>query len=507
MPEAEPAKNEGVRLRSFLGESALYGLGSVGDKVIGFLLLPLTTALLSPTDFGTLSVFGTTASLALIVVSLAHHLALPILHAKAGNSDERRSLFAAGAVLGGIASIGLILGSFAFGSWIGPRIFGSAASLFFLLGPFTLLNLLRYLGYTRLRLQHRPQAFVAVSLTSTVIVRAAALILTAMGLGAKGWVLGELLGLAVTFAVLWPMAFADLPLRLDRVAVTKLLSMGIALTPSLLAHWVMMGSDRYVMLAELPDATHQIGLYSIGERISTLMQLVNAAFVLGWQRYAFENLMRPDGQQRFAHGLTLYAAVGGYVAFSLALLGDDLTRFITPSSYNAGVVVIPMLTLAGFLGGFAELTSARLQHANLGVRLSTATWIAAGVQVALLFWAIPKNGIQGAAGASLAGQTLKLLLIVGAGWKSAPVAFEVRRLALLALVFVSAYIVGGAVGEDGTARRFVWQLGVVAATPVIAVAAGFLADDEKRRIAGGFRRLMGLRTKRAAPVSEDRPEG
>jgi O-antigen/teichoic acid export membrane protein len=494
---------DGVRLRSFLGESALYGLGSVADKLVGFLLLPLTTALLSPTDFGVLNVFGTTASLALILVSVGLHQATPILNAELPYASDRRRLFATAVVLTSFAAAILIVVAFAFGSWIGPAAFGTgSASLVYLLGPHAFLYAQRLLGYTRLRLEQRPQLFVAVNAVSTVVIRGAALGLVAAGLGVKGWVLGELIGAAITLAILWPSVFSDFGFRLDRGIVSRLLPMGLALTPSLLAHWVMMGSDRYVMLGVLTDPAHQIGLYSIGERISTIMQLVNVAFVLGWQRYAFENLQRPDGERRFAHGLTLYAVVGGYAALGLAMLGDDLTRFITPASYNAGVVVIPMLTLAGFIGGFAELTSARLQHANLGLRLGAATWMAAGVQVALLFWAIDRYGILGAAGACLAGQSLKMLLIVAVGWRHVQVQFEYRRLLLLAFVFGSAYALGGAVGDEGSGRRFLWQLGVVAATPLLVVGTGFLAPDEKQRVAGGLRRLFGMRTATKESVSE-----
>lgn len=508
MPEVEPSPaKEPVRLRSFLGESALYGVGTVADKVVGFLLLPLSTALLSPDDFGVLSVFGVTSALAFILVSLGIHQSVPILHAKVVDADERRRVFSTALMIGLYAAAALIVATFLAGSGLGSRIFGEGyGSLLFLLGPHTLLLLVRNLGCTRLRLQQRPQAFVAVNTLSTVAVRGAALALVAAGLGAKGWVLGELLGYAITLALLWPMAFADLSFDLDRKTARRLLPLGLAITPSLLAHWVMMGSDRYVMLFTLADAQREIGLYSIGERISTVMQLVNVAFVLGWQRFAFENLQRSDGGRRFAHGLTLYAVVGGYATFLLCLLGDDLTRFITPATYNGGVVVIPMLTLAGFVGGFAELTSARLLHANRGMRLGTATWIAAAVQVGLLFWAIPQFGILGAAGACLTGQSLKFALIVAAGWRTAPVEFEARRLLLLAFVLSAAYAVGGSVGQEDSLGRFLWQLGVSAVTPLLVVGSGFLTVDEKHRIANGVRRLLGRRTIGPEPVSEKFPE-
>jgi len=499
--------NDGVRLRSFLGESAIYGLGSVADKLIGFLLLPISTALLTPSDYGVLSLFGTTASLAYLLVSLGQHQVVAIMYANERDADQRRRVFGTAVAMG--VGLSFVLGAvaFLFGPWWGPTIFGQAGrSLISVLGLFTLFDVVRKLAQARFRLQQRPRTFVIANTISTVVLRGAAIAAAAFGFGALGWVVGETIGIVATVVVFWPMALSDVKPRIDRRLAAVMVPLGLSLTPSMLAHWVMMGADRYVMLAALPDAAHEIGLYAVGERISTVMQLVNAAFVLGWQRYAFENLVRSDGPQRFAHGLTLYAAVGGFCAFALSLLGDDLTRFITPASYNAGVVVIPMLSLAGFISGISELTSARLQHANLGVRLSVATWAAATVQVGLLFWMIPRYGIQGAAAASVVGQGIKWILILGLVQQGVPVPFEFRRLMILALVFAAVYALGGAVGADDSTARFFWQVLIVAATPLFVIGSGFLTSDETVRLRNGLRRLIPGRTQAASPVSKDRDE-
>jgi O-antigen/teichoic acid export membrane protein len=503
--EGDDSPHGGVRLRSFLSESAIYGLGSVADKLIGFLLLPISTALLTPSDYGVLSIFGTTASLAYLLVSAGQHQVVAIMYANERETDERRRVFGTAIALGAAFSFFLIAVTFVLGPWIGPTVFGSSArNLVYVLGLFTLFDVVRKLAQVRFRLQERPRTFVVVNTVSTIVLRALAIAATALGFGAFGWVFGETIGIVATVAVFWPMALRDVKPRIDRRLAAVMIPLGLSLTPSMLAHWVMMGADRYVMLAAIPNAAHEIGLYAVGERISTVMQLVNVAFVLGWQRYAFENLIRPDGPRRFAHGLTLYAAVGGYCAFALSLLGDDLTRFITPATYNAGVVVIPMLTLAGFIGGISELTSARLQQANLGVRLSIATWVATIVQVGLLFWAIPRHGIQGAAAASVVGQSIKFVLIMALVQQSVPVPFEFRRLLLLVVVFTAAYALGGSVGEPDSLTRCFWQIGIVAATPLLVVGSGFLAEDEKARLRAGLRRLIPGRTQSTPPLSNER---
>src|SRR5215211_3636099 len=151
----------GVRLRSFLSESAIYGLGSVADKLIGFLLLPISTALLTPSDYGVLSIFGTTASLAYLLVSAGQHQVVAIMYANEREADQRRRVFGTAIAMGIALSMFLIAFCFALGPWQGPTVFGnSARNLIYVLGLFTIFDVVRKLAQVRFRLQERPRTFV-----------------------------------------------------------------------------------------------------------------------------------------------------------------------------------------------------------------------------------------------------------------------------------------------------------------------------------------------------------
>jgi O-antigen/teichoic acid export membrane protein len=325
------------------------------------------------------------------------------------------------------------------------------------------------------------------------------------GFGAIGWLWGEFAGYLATFVVLWPLAFSDLRLVNDPTLTPAMMRFGAALTPSLFSHWVMVGADRFVMLATLPDARQSIGLYAVGERISTIIHLVNAAFTLGWQRFAFENLQRPDGPERLARGITLYGLVGGYATLGLSLLGDDLTHWVMPSAYDGGMQVIPALTLAGFLAGFAELVSVGMQQAGQAARLSILTSIAAALQVGLLLVLIPRFGILGAAYASLACQALKAGLVWRASHRAIPMPWEFRRLGLLAFIFTGAFLLGQLFVPFGWTTATLGQSAIVLVVPAIVYFGGFLDSDEKARLLAGFLRLVQPKLERELGPREERP--
>ncbi len=477
----------GVRLRGLLGDSALYGLGSVADKAIGYFLLPITTALLSPPEYGLLNLYGSAQAVLFILVSLSLHQAVAVFHARAP-ADRRPAIFSAALAIAAALSILAGLATIPFRAWWGPTLFGIPAGwLVASMAPLAWLSCVRALGSARLRLDGRPWDFVVVTLATTMVTRAAALFLAWRGYGVDGWIVGECLGAAAGLWVLWPRALRDLPAAPEPGVLRSLAPFGLALTPSLLAHWAMAGADKFFMKELLADPLPWIGLYSVGERIAAIMHLANAAFVLGWQRFAYGNLGRRDGAARVSQGLTMYIALGGFAALGLSLLGDDLTRWMTRAQFHAGAAVIPALTCAAFLGGLAELIGASLQHAGRAGLYSTLTVAAAAAQMLSLVWLLPRYGYQSAAWASLGCQALKLAMVFAATARFAPLPWDFRRAGAVAAACGAAYLGAG----WWFPASFPGQLACWLAAPAVLLAGGFLRPDERERLAAAVRRFRG----------------
>jgi O-antigen/teichoic acid export membrane protein len=258
---------------------------------------------------------------------------------------------------------------------------------------------------------------------------------------------------------------------------------GATLVPIALSHWVMVGCDKYMIreLTTSPDPLAQIGFYSVGERISSMMQLVNMAFLLGWRRFAFRNMHLEDGPRLLSRGVTLFALTAGYGALGLILLGDDLVYW-TMRRYAAGMHVIAPLTLSVMFWGFGEVMSVGLHKAQRTLLLAWLNVIAAILNVVLNFFLIPPFGIAGAAGATLVCQFLKSLLV----WRSAQSAFripvEYRRLILAAGLFVGVYVAGRVLDSFGWTAATLSQTFLVVAVPVALYAGGFFRVEERRQI-------------------------
>src|SRR5690606_37793731 len=105
-------------------------------------------------------------------------------------------------------------------------------------------------------------------------------------------------------------------------------------------------------------------LYGVGHRISSIMQLINTAFLLGWRRFAYKNIHHPDGPRLLARGVTLFSLAGGYGALGLSLLGDDLTYWVVDAKFHPGIVVIVPLTWSTFAWGLSDIACIGLHKAK-----------------------------------------------------------------------------------------------------------------------------------------------
>ena len=97
--ETDTQKSGLISIRQLLGDTAVYGLASVADRAIGFFLLPVMTAILSPSDYGIISLFTTTSQVWFVLLSLGIHLGFMRHFTEAENLSSQRSILNTSLVL------------------------------------------------------------------------------------------------------------------------------------------------------------------------------------------------------------------------------------------------------------------------------------------------------------------------------------------------------------------------------------------------------------------------
>ncbi len=479
-----------VSLRQLLGDVVTYGLASIADRAIGFVLLPIMTAILLPADYGVMSLFTTTAHVLFIVGSLGVHQGFFRYYTEANDSESRLQVLNTSLVLAvGYWTI-LLCVFWIFRFELNELIFGiEGSALALALAASMLIQVVDSVASNRLQADGRRWTYFLVVVTSSVILRTTAIVLVLQGMGAWGWVLSDTLGRLAAVAILVVVALPDARFRPKWELVRPISSYGILLVPALMSYYVMIVADKYLIRALSENSLNDVGFYSVGERIAGMMQLVNLAFVFGWQRFAFRNMHHEDGPPVIAKGILWFAIGGGFFAFSLVMLGDDLTRLLIADIYQPGIVVIAPLTLAALAGGIASTAEIGLHKQKRPLHISYLNGTAAVINVVLNIWAIPRWGIAGAAYATLVSQFVRVAVI----WRSAnavfPLPFEYRRLNAAACLYVAIYVLGQFCVLSTIGFSTAIQTLLVIATPALLWVLGIISADEKTAVRQAFQSL------------------
>ena len=81
-----------ITIRDLFSDTLIYGAAGVASRAIGFLLLPVTTAILDPKDYGVLGLFGATTSILWLLISLGGSCSLLSFLCRVGPDQDAGTL-------------------------------------------------------------------------------------------------------------------------------------------------------------------------------------------------------------------------------------------------------------------------------------------------------------------------------------------------------------------------------------------------------------------------------
>lgn len=494
---AAPAR-EAIPVRRFLSDTVVYGIGDTFDRAIGLILLPITTSLMGVSGYGLLTMFSAVTEILFYVIALGM-LTSFFRHYTEETSPARKcqilSVTFWTITVMAVAVAALIAPLCAFWSSVA---FQTPDDWFYvlLMLPWTYTSVLISLGHCRLQADGRAFVFLGVSLTQSLVTRSLALVLLFAGLGAMGWIVGSIIGQTISVVAFIFLAYSGISLRFDKALVGKLVPYGAVLLPTAISTWLMYGVTKILMgwiftwqgYSAPRDA---VGLFGVGERISQIMFIMNLAFVLGWRRFAFNNMHHEQGPRLLGTGVTIFVLISAYAGVGLIALGDDLVRWTMREEFWPGIQVIPYLTLAGFFWGVGEVLNIGMHKAQKTKLLSSLYLIAAILNLFLLWtlvWGL-EMGIVGAAVSLMCCELLKMGLLFWSAQRVYRLEIRYRTLLVAACVFLPMLALCYEFFPETTIASSAIQLGLVLVTPILLLGLGLAIPTERAQILDLFGRV------------------
>lgn len=161
-----------ISIRELISDTAVYGFASVADRAIGFLLLPIMTAILNPADYGVISLFSTTSQICFVLFSLGIHQGFFRYYTEARDLDSQLAILNTALVLTVLYWLMtlpfFVLGGDLLNRWIFDT---EGSALVWALAASSLIQVINAVASNRLQAEGRAWAYFSVSVLSSIILR------------------------------------------------------------------------------------------------------------------------------------------------------------------------------------------------------------------------------------------------------------------------------------------------------------------------------------------------
>jgi len=429
------------RVKRLFGNSLIFAVGTLGSKLVTFLLLPLYTHILTKQDYGFADLSWTVISILMPIVAMSAFDA--VFRFTMDKTEDPAEVLSNGTV---ITAVGLIISLvvLAIIMLVWPVDYGFL--LFWQLVMTIVLALfqefVRAIGHVK---RFAMTGIISSLLTASLMI----LFLTSFNLGLTGYFLA--LNIAQTVAFIYVLIASKLWTYLSFAKVSKqymkkLIGYGAPLIPNAISWWVSSSASRWVILLFVGLTGN--GLYAVANKIPSIVSMGYGVFNQAWQMSAIEEYESADAHAFYTYIFHFIIMVHFVMISVVVALVKPMFLFAFPISYYSVWGLVPIMALTVLLSNVAAFQGTIFIAAKKTKDILTTTVSSGIVNVVFLLILGKFFGLYGVA---ISGAiTYLYLVVVRAGYLERKDLMHIQidykwllpiTIALLMQIFIS-YVTG-----------------------------------------------------------------
>jgi len=338
-------------MKTVAKDAIIYGLGSVLNRAIGFLLIPLYTSHLEIAEYGMLGILGTILQLlsflGLLGVSSA---ALRFYYDVGSTSESQQNLYAVATTLLIIWPI-LLFFSISILSFVYP--YNTAWGipvwpvLLLICGAAAVAPLVSLVNGL-LRAQRKPVAFVIFNLSFFTIQAATIVFFVANEkLGIHGQVLGQAVAHSIAFVAALFILRSYSKFKFDLSIVKKLFAFGIPLVPFFVFLWLNTSLGRFVIQDSLN--LEKVGIFFLASQFGGILSLIGVSLNNALTPHFYSEANKPGSNQVLGRFVAQYLVAFAFFGLVLFVSTPVLLRFWVSGVYLDSISYIGPMLIANLL--------------------------------------------------------------------------------------------------------------------------------------------------------------
>jgi O-antigen/teichoic acid export membrane protein len=393
------------KLKAFSKDTLYYGMSSVLSRVVGFLLVPLYTQFLSPSDYGIMTLLGFYT----LFFSPISHLGLQgamFRYVGMAKTEQEEGIIITSvfkvilvnSIIFTIASILLIkpLEIFLLKSQ-------DYTTLLYLTIIASFFSSLAQLLISFLRIKRKVKNIFYLNLFKILFgVFLSIYLIAQLGLGIAGAIQSLFITSIVNFILVILVVKFPIKNKLDLVYIKKMLNYGLPNLPKYLQAIIMMLFGQYYLSETL--SVEDLGYYAIAWKFCLPLVVLYTVIGTSWNAYKFDLLKDKNTSREVFSQFSNYKIIAYSIVFLLICLwGAEALILLTAEEFHNASRFVPYLALIPLFTALYQAVSTYISFGDKQVLNPFIGTTGLLITVSMSFLLIPKYSIIGAGVATALG--------------------------------------------------------------------------------------------------------
>lgn len=381
--------------------SFIYTSSNVIKSTIPFLLLPVLTRYLTPTDYGIVATFQVLLAIAVVFVNLNMHGAVAINFFKIEKQELEVYIGNVFVIL--FISFFLTLCIISAVKEPLSHLINFPENWLSIIVVIALSQSVFTLTLTLWQVEQKPLPYGIFQIAQTVLnVILSLIFVVALNWQWQGRVLGIIIASIVfgfiSFFIIYRRKY--IKFNFNKAHIKDALVFGIPLIPHALGAWMMTSIDRVFINSMVNVAS--TGIYTVGYQVGMIIGLLATSFNQAWSPFLFEKLKENDSTSklRIVKFTYLYGVGIIILALSLSLVAPFFLKFFVSKDFHCAYKYVCWIALGYAANGMYFMVVNYIFYVKKTYILAWITLISAGINVVLNYFFIKANGAIGAAQAT-----------------------------------------------------------------------------------------------------------
>ena len=381
---------------------SIYTFSDLINKMVPFLLLPVLTRYLTPSDYGNIAIFFVLTSLLGVIISVEAKTSISVFFFKKSRDNLKVYIANILFIVSSFTTIILLFILF-FDSFL-EEILSLSKEWIIVAVIVTFAQFLTTVNMVLWQSEHN-SIFVGVYKISQTIINLSLSLVLIIGLK-MGWE-GRLI--AITFAsiifggysiaLLFKRDYIEM--KFDKESIKEALSFGLPLLPHALSVWFRTGIDRIFLTTYISAAA--TGMYTVAFQIASILYVVAVALNKAFSPYLYKKLNDITTEEkikliRYSYGYFLLLLIG---AFILSGISPFIVNYFLGSKFVEAQQYITFLSFSFAFQGMYLMVVNYVLYMKKTAFLSYVTITISIIHILLSYILITHYGLLGAAQATL----------------------------------------------------------------------------------------------------------